>query len=271
MSARGFSLLELLVATALVITIGGALFAAVGPVHGILRRWEGSVDLEMSMRAALNHMTADLREAGSGPAITALNANFLAQVPPLAVLDDLESALPASPGTAVRITRVPHLAAQAQLSAQAAAGAALLQLETTSRCSSGPPACGFGKDDRAVIFTAATAERVRIASTGPQFVQLTTPLAAAFPSGAVITELSTTTYGLRDAGPGLYRLVRVTSGGAEQPLLDNVVQFQVSADEDDLAILRRVSVLLRVRALQADVPDVELRADIALRNVGAWQ
>ena len=271
MNARGFSLLELLLATALVIAIGGAVFAGVGPVQEVLRRWHGSVDLEMSARAALNHLTADLREAGSGPAITPLNASFLAQVPPLAVLDDLDSASPASPGTAIRITRIPHLAAQAHLGANAAAGAGLLTLETTSRCSSGPPACGFIKDDDAVLFTPGSAERVRIAATGQQFLQLTTPLTSAFPAGAVIAELITNTYGLRDAGPGLHRLVRLTGGGAEQPLVDNVVAFQVSADEDDLADARRVSVLLRVRAVHEQLPDVELRTGIALRNIGGWQ
>jgi type II secretory pathway pseudopilin PulG len=268
MNARGFSLLELLIATAIVIAIAGAVLAGVAPVQEVLRRWHGSVDVEMAARAALNHLTADVREAGSGPAIMPLNANFLAHVPPLALLEDIDSASPASPGAAIRITRIPYLAAQAQLSANAAVGAALLHLETTSRCSSGPPACGFIKDDDAVLFTQASVQRVGIVGAGPQFVQLTAPLTSAFAAGTAIAELVTTTYGLRDVGPGLYRLVRLTSGGAEQPLLDNVVTFQVTADEDDLADARRVSVLLRVRAGHEHVPDVELRTDIALRNIG---
>jgi hypothetical protein len=95
----------------------------------------------------------------------------------------------------------------------------------------------------------------------------------------------TSVYDVRTTA-GEERLVRITDGGAEQPLVDNIVSFEVQPDSPNPMQIRRLSVRLRVqapthlrgrpsylfaRAGSATgpsrwLPDVELRTDIAIRN-----
>ena len=118
-------------------------------------------------------------------------------------------------------------------------------------------------------------------------VVLKSPLAQGFAADAVLCQVETTSYGLRQLAGGGARLVRLTGVGAEQPLVDNVAAFELAVDDPDAALMRRVTLRLRVQAGSADLrgpagylftnagtadtarrwlPDVELRADVALRN-----
>ena len=50
-----------------------------------------------------------------------------------------------------------------------------------------------------------------------------------FDAGAVVASAVTTTYGLRPESDGSQRLVRTSTGGVEQPVLQHVVGFEVHA------------------------------------------
>ena len=286
MSDRGFVVLEWLVASALVIVLASAVFSAVAPMRDLIERTQHRVDMAVAARGALDLVVNDTLEAGSNTAIGDADV-FLADVlPPFLLLEDLESGTPAQAATAIVINRTPLNGAQGRLLSDVAAGESLLRLATSARCSSGSPACGFDAGDRAVLFTPSVAEVVVIAETLAGEVTLTQPVSNAFPVGSVLCRLITTTYGLRDED-GDARLVRLTDGGAEQPLLDNVVAFEIQADDPNPLMARRLHVRLRVQAAAEHLrgpegylfgragtapgprrwlPDVQLRAELTLRN-----
>ena len=287
MSPRGISLIEVLLACALVALVGGALAALASPLRSALARSEGAAQLEPSGRAALETIVSDLREGGADPEIAdrqwRLSPMLLSTTP----LQDLDSTEPVSQGGAVRIRRTPFGAAQAVLGANAAAGSAIVLLETAARCAGGPPACSFRPGDACVLYNATAAETVAVFAVAAGTVVLTRPLTNAFAAGAVIARIDTTSYGTRPAAGGSRQLVRISTGGAEQPMLDNVVDFEVTSNTADPSQATRISIRLRLeapfatlrgpagylfrragRAIDARqwLPDVQMLFTVALRN-----
>ena len=286
--SRGFALLEWLIASAFVLVLAGALFTMLAPVRDVIERTNYGSDLVSGARHAIDRVTADVREAGSDVAIGWPGAALTRAVPRLLLLEHLDAEVFGQPAAAIIINRVPDFAAQGRLRLPAPTGEQLLQLDTAVRCANGVPACGFHAGDRAAIVTDALGEVVAIDTPLADAVVLASPLVNGYPVGAVLVRFVAIKYGLR-AGPHGDRLVRVSDGGADQPLLDNVVGFSLTADAVDPGHIRRVAMQLRVQAPSAELrgpagvlfrqagtastarrwlPDVELRSVVALRNAG---
>ena len=276
MNARGFVLIEWLIASALIIAIAGAIFAVISPVRQVIERTQHRIDLIAAARGALELIASEMREAGSGPAITVGGLPLNDATTPVLVLDH----------ETIRLVTTPQTRAEGRLGFAAAAGATLLQLDTATRCAMGPPACGFERGHRALVITAGYAEMVAIDRVLPGAVIVDRPVADALPAGSTICRVLVTTIE-RHAAVDHERLVRVSDGGAEQPLVDHVVAWRAEMDHPDPTLATRVSVQLRLQAPSAElrgpaghlfrragvaadarhwVPDLELRADIAFRN-----
>ena len=292
MTARGFTLIELLIAAAVVMAISGALAAMMAPLGTAIDRAHASADMDGGARAVIQQLAADLRLAGSAASVASPHTRLAGVLPPVVLLRDLDSGDVSLPATAVRITYVPHLAAQGILNVAAAVGDTVLRLETTARCATGVPACGFRPGDPAILYTSAAVATVAIEAAANDAVTLGSPLTAPFPAGAVLAAFVRVTYGTRSVADGSQRLVRVSTGGAEQPMLDNVVTFTLAADTGNPLDAGRVSWTLRVQAPSAAfrgpagalfrhggtatrprawIPDVEHRMSVAVRNrEAAW-
>lgn len=287
MSARGFSLIELLVACAMLATIGGALALMAAPLGDMVDRSLAVADLEGARRGGIEALVADLREAGSAPGNAPAVPGLWQFAEPVRLLRSLETNEPANPASAVRVLRVPHPAAQAVLRTPAEPGDTVLRLDTVTRCSTGSPVCGFRPGLAAVVYDSAGLAEVAVVAVGDAQIQISAALRDRLTTGAVVAQTVTTTYGTRLAADGSRRLVRLTAGGAEQPVVDNVVGFAVTADSDDPRRVRQVGVVLRLEAAgpwlrgpagplfvrggtatdaRRWVPDVEIRASVALRN-----
>ena len=247
MSARGFSLIEMLVACALLVTIAGAVGALAGTLRTTLARGDAAGQLEPAGRAAVSALLTDVRQAGTDAVISDPAVRIARSIARVVPTDDLDSIAFVSPGGAVRLTRISG-GAQAIITAAAPPGTGALTLETAARCSGGPPACGFAPGGMAVLYDNASAERVEIRAVGAAMVVLEQPLASAFPAGAVLAEIVTTRYGTRRRADGSQQLVRITSGGAEQPVLDNVARFEVATDDPDPSRVGLVTIRLRLEA-----------------------
>lgn len=288
MTARGFSLIELLVAAALTMAIAGALAAMTAPVGDLIDRAHANADMDAGLRVAVQQLAADVRHAGSNAAIAGPGTRLARVLPPFVLLRDLDTGEPGTPATAVRLAFVPHLAPQALLAADAEPGDTVLRIETASRCATGPPSCGFRPGQPAVLYSHTGARVVAIGGTAAGAVSLAAPLPAPAEAGSVLAEIVTVTYGTRAVSDGSQRLVRLTTGGAEQPILDHVVEFSVASDTADPLVAASLSWRLRVQApspalrgpagdlfRQAGtatrarrwLPDVEVRMAVALRNV----
>lgn len=302
----GFTLVELLASTVVLLVVAsavGGLAVAVqrGFDHGL-----ASGELVARGRTGLMSLVAELRDAGSGVVIGS-PALALAEVRPLVVpARSLTDPRQISPFTAVTIWRATG--AQALLAENTPAGSMVVRLDPAAPSVHQDGTGGFATGELATIVDATRAEIVTVAAvaSGLWTVTLAAPLRGPFATGAVIAGVSRTTFGLRSAAGGFQRLVRISSGGAEQPLADSVSGFEVStwgvpgpldpmppggllpltdsvlndgpwlpgpADSDafdaDLLRIRRVDVRLRAAALPASrlrLPDLDLQTSVALRS-----
>jgi Tfp pilus assembly protein PilW len=228
MSDRGFTLVELLVACLVLLAVMGAVAAMAMPARHAFERTLAGADLSSGSRAALDLLAADLREAGSGGSVGAHSpglAGVAAVVTPLA---DLDSGGVASPARAIRVMRIARGAPQGILAQPVLAGDSTLELGTTSQCTDTGPACGFGPGMAAVVFDRARSAMVVVASVAAGgIVQLVAAVPAGFSTGAAVAAIVVTTYGVRTGPDGSARLVRRSAGGAEQPMLHDVVDFAI--------------------------------------------
>lgn len=287
-NSSGFTTLELLIASALLLAVFGAVAAMAIPLRDAFERSLGAADLTGGSRAVLERLTAEVREAGSAAAVGVGRVRLADLLPVIIPLSDLDAGSVTNPARAVRITRIPFLAPQGVLQADAGIGTVLLQVETVAPCSAVGFACGLRAGVMAVLYDETRATTVGVDSVADGgVVRLGSPLTMAFGRGAVIAAVSVTAYGLRSDPDGSSRLVRATQG-AEQPLLQSVVDFEVAVHGVDPLHIRQVDFRLRVEAPSAAmrgpvgrlfrrpgssrraaqwVPDIELRASVAARSL----
>jgi Tfp pilus assembly protein PilV len=286
MTRNGFSLVELLVACALFLTVGAIVALLAGPVHAKLSQGEASAQMEIAGRSALEVMIADVRAAGADAAVADPGSRLAGIAPVVFATRDLESDAPAVSGAALGVRYVRGDGTQARLRAAADAGTAVLAVSTANRCSGGPPACRFRVGSRVVIYGDGVLEIGTVARVEAGELTLSTPLARTFRLGSTVGEFANIAYGLRAAGSGSRRLVRITAAGAEQPLVDDVATFEVLLSPEDIDAAVRVHLRLRLEApavlrgpagylfvrdgTSSDsrfwMPDVEYRATVTLRN-----
>lgn len=246
MSRRGFTVIELVVALAITLVVAGGVATMTGPLRDLFERSLLASDLDAGGRAVLDAVARDIREAGSGPAIRGPDQHFARVVTAVTLMQDLATPAAGTTGQGVRLLRVPAQAAQAVLAAAASDGATSLLIDTAARCRGGPPACGFAPAMAAVVFDTTHAQLIEVAATGSGLLRVTPPLASGFAAGAIVCELAMVTYGTRALAGGIARLVRV-AGGLEQPMIDHVVDFAVTADQEPLH-LTRLHLRIRVEA-----------------------
>jgi hypothetical protein len=228
MSERGFTLVELLIACLVLLAVTGAVAAMATPARHAFERTLGGADISGGTRAALDLLVADLREAGSGGGVGPPSPGLHDVAPVVVPLADLDSGNIASPARAVKVMRVARGAPQGILSQPVLPGEIIVQLGTTSQCTDVGPACGFEPGMPAVVFDRARSAIVSVASVAAGgMVRLSEGLPTAFDRGALLAAVVITTYGRREGSDGTGRLVRLTGAGVEQPVLHDVVDFEL--------------------------------------------
>jgi type II secretory pathway pseudopilin PulG len=284
---RGFTLLELVIATGIMLAMTGALMTILH--HGLARTpvLEEAADLHQRARVAAERLAADLRAAGSGTPSGPLSVRFPAAEP---------RGLGDAPGSAVpdvlTIRYVPAHAARSRLveSLEPGSGSAIIE---TAGCPAQTTACGFTAGGNALVFDSSSQMdplRVEAISAGTLLLAAAAaPRAATYPAGSEVAEAVEATYALETAS----RQLRRTEGNGTFTVADNVEALTFEWLDDRLAVIpltafqdgpfravgeRMFDVdLLRVRAIRATlqltsgsgrVPASAARITVALRNGG---
>jgi hypothetical protein len=218
------------VACLLLTVVTAAVAAIAAPARNALERTLGAADMAAGSRATVERLSFDLREAGGGAAVADAGVDVSDVVPFVVPHADLDNPAATAPGQAITLMRLNLGAPQGTLLADVVAGAASLQVDTTRRCANVGVACGLQPGMTAVIFDESRASMSSILAVAPGgLVQLSAGLPASFAAGAIIAAPTIVTYGLRANADGSRRLIRSSPGGAEQPVLQNVVAFEVQA------------------------------------------
>jgi len=231
----GFSLLEVVVATGLLLAVTATVFAMLEPAQNTFAAQTEVADMQQRLRVAIDALSRDLLIAGAGPYAGTQPSSLISMLPP--VLPFRQGATDDDPpGTFAtdRLTLmfVPSTTAQTVLTQPLAPGQTTLTVAAESDCSAGINLCGFAAGDTVLvvdgtgsydIFTIASvvdaAMQITIASRPADSITTT------YPTGSKVMEVKSHVYYLKtDPANQLYQLTRYDSASnADVPMVEHVV------------------------------------------------
>lgn len=261
--SHGFSVIELLIALAIVLSIAGLLAQVVAPGRLAFERVPADLDLHQRGRAVIDVIARAVRSTATDVAATTALGAF-ADLLPVIALSDPDGA--GGRYSTLTVMAPVANAAQGTLEIDQAAAAAALTLATTT-CPNVKEVCGFRPGTTAVITDGAGHHDVFIvASTSAASRALTADrvFSHVYPAGSAVIEIDRHTYALGVQGDGSYSLLRETPAGASQPVVDHVaaLSFQASGHSVDVV----VTVEAATESLRRVIPNRSFRTSIKWRN-----
>jgi prepilin-type N-terminal cleavage/methylation domain-containing protein len=225
--ARGFSLVELLIALTICALISTAIASITVPARAAFERTPAVIDLHQRGRTALDAISQAIRSAGADVAASQDLGPLAEILPPVILADSNPDA-----GQFTRmlvVTPRPH-AAQGVLRQDQGGPSGSLAL-TTAGCPEVQDVCGFLVDMPAVIADGTGRfDLFVVGYTDPMLQRLTpeTGFGRAYPAGSILVEADALSFRLDGD-----TLVRETPAGAVQPVVDGVTAVYFRALEID--------------------------------------
>jgi prepilin-type N-terminal cleavage/methylation domain-containing protein len=147
-SERGFSLIEVLVATAIMVTVTGAVFSILNPSGGMFQAQPEVVDMQQRLRIGVDTLTRDLIMAGAGAYAGSQSGSLSGYFAPIqpskqgnnSLYDDGPGAYKTN---AITLFYVPSTSSQTTISSSMPSTSAELKVNAEPGCPSGQDLCGF--------------------------------------------------------------------------------------------------------------------------------
>jgi prepilin-type N-terminal cleavage/methylation domain-containing protein len=227
-SARGFTIVELMISMAVMLVVTGAIFRILDPSHAAAQVQPEALDMQQRMRVASDLLFRDLARAGAGPDLTAPTGS-LAQVLPSVLPRVLGATAPDAPdaayGDRITLVTVRQSASQTTINTVLPAPSSPLTVNEPATCPAGRPVCGLAVNDEAVIFDGTGSfdlfSIASVAGSAAGLELLGESMSAVYLPGAVVAKASSRSY-YRDASTNTL-MVYDNGAGAALPLVDNVV------------------------------------------------
>jgi hypothetical protein len=237
-SRAGFTIMEMLVATAIMMTVTGAIFALMNPSQGVYQAQPEASDMQQRMRVGVDALTKDIIMAGAGTYIGAGAGslyNYFAPVMPYRIGEsnpDPAKGVFYRPDT-ISIMYVPPTPAQTGVNkAMGNGNSQEIDVDAQLNCGTDKHTqlCGF-KDDMHVLIMDMDGTWDFTTLTNIQdealHLQHSGKLSGAYDSGsAIITEVVAHTYYLKsDDSTNTYQLMHYDGSQTDLPVVDNVVKL----------------------------------------------
>jgi hypothetical protein len=239
---RGFSLVEVIIATGITLTVIAGVFAMVHPAYGAFDTGLEVADMQQRLRVTMDALTRDLTMAGAGAYAAGHSGplvHYFAPVMPFR-RDQFGGDPPGSfRSDIVTLVSVPSTAAQTTLSADLMAPELTLQVSAGPACSPGINLCGFAPGMTILVFDAAgSADVFTIAAVDEATAQVTLDSWPArsgstiYRRGATVVEARVHIYYLKaDALSQTFQLMHADgSSRAGVPVVDHVVGLAFEYD-----------------------------------------
>jgi Tfp pilus assembly protein PilW len=235
----GFTIVEMLVATMIMMAVTGAVFALMNPAQGTFQAQPEVSDMQQRMRVGVDTLTKDVIMAGAGTymgANTGALYNFFAPIQPYRIGDvgDDRAAGVFYRADTISLMYVPPTPSQTGV--VKAEGNNSQELVVTPQANCGTDVknqlCGFHKDNMRVLIYEPTGAWDMTTITNAQdpakHLQHTGKLSSTYSTGnAQITEVAAHTYYLKaDATTHTYQLMHYDTAQADVPVVDNVVSLK---------------------------------------------
>jgi len=236
-SEGGFTLVEMLVATAIMIAVTGAVFSLMNPSQGTFRKEPEEADVQQRLRVAADSLTKDLIMAGAGSYMgsgAGALYNYFAPIMPYRrgyVNDDPTAGVFYRADT-ISLMYVPPTPAQTTVVKVEGNNSQEIVVDPDSACpDKQDQLCGFSDDMRVLILDPTTGDYDTTTLTNIQdsalHLQHSDKLSAQYNSGdAIITQVETHTYYLKsDDTTHTYQLMHYDGYQTDLPVVDNVVKL----------------------------------------------
>ena len=239
----GFSLIEMLVATAVLLLVTGGVFSLLDPAHGTFQAQPEVSDMQQRLRVAADMVQKDFVMAGAGTysgSMVGTLDNYFAPVLPHRVgtiTPDTPGSFRANPlcpttcASAVTIMYVPTTTAQTSIRDPMPNESAELKVEAQPGCPVGDALCGFEEGMRVLIFDPSGAYDIftitRVQDAALHLQHRDDKFTTAYEAGSWITAITSHTYYLVDNGVDTFQLRHYDGYQTDLPVAENVVDFRV--------------------------------------------
>ena len=226
----GFSVVELIVAVAIMLVVTGAIFGLTYPAQAMFQVEPERADMQQRLRIAVEAMSRDIMMAGAGGQISGgaiVPGRSFATVLPLRRGRQSPDAPGAFFQDRVSVVYEPPAAAETIVS-EPVASPGVVPVQPQPGCPATAPLCGFRANQLAAVYDATGAHDifriVAVQDSPPLLVGDGAPFSRVYDAGAVVAEVQAATYWLQDdVRAGIHRLMRYDGWQTDAPVADNII------------------------------------------------
>ena len=232
-SERGYTLVELLVSAAIMVSVTGTIFSLMNPAQGSAQTQPEIADQQQRLRVAQETLFRELVMAGAGPyqgAVTGSLINFFPPILPRRMgrmnADPTQGANSFRPDV-ITLAYVPNTYSQTSISQSMPEKSSELKVNEQSNCPKGEALCGFKEGQDVLIFDSSgnfdTFLITEVQDDAAHLQHRGEDLNHSYETGAAITVIKQYTYYLDRTTNQLKRYDGITT---EVPLADNIVDLR---------------------------------------------
>jgi hypothetical protein len=230
-SDAGYSLVELLVSSAIMLTVTGAIFSLLTPSQGTAQAQPEQSDLQQRMRIGADVLTKELVMAGAGPYFgsrTGSLVNFFAPIVPrrlgLKTTDKSNDAW----DNVVTLSYIPNSYSQTSIALAMPPQSTEVKVTYPPNCPEKKELCGFEIGMTVLIFDETgqfdTFTITNVQDDAAHLQHRGDTLNYSYGAGSTITQVESNTYYLNTA---TRQLIRYDGASTETPLVDDVVGLKL--------------------------------------------
>jgi hypothetical protein len=228
----GYSMVELLVSSAIMLTVSGAIFGLITPSQGTAQAQPEVSDLQQRMRVAQETLFKELVMVGAGVyqgPVTGSLINFFAPIlPRRSGLTGADAATVFRPD-AITVSYIPNTYSQTTISSPMPPNSAELKVHDQPHCPKGQELCGFKEKMVVIIFDTSgnfdTFEITKVQDAAGHLQHRGKSLNHEYATGSSVTQVVSYTY-YRNAATN--QLMRYDGGSTDIALVDNLVGLEFS-------------------------------------------
>ena len=259
----GFSVIEMVIATVIMMAVTAATFGLMNPAQGMFAAQPEVSDMQQRLRIAIETLKKDLLMAGAGTYSGNNKLGSLGQYVATILPDREGNVTPDPPGTfkctttycgslaasdTITLMYVPPTSAQTTIRDQMPENSAELKVNRQAGCPTNDDLCGFREGMQVMIFDDTGASDIfSITNVQDEALHLQhkgQDLSKAYAQNTYITQISAATYWLKtDTVAETYQLMRYDGYQTDSPIAENVVglAFEYFADPSPPFLLKSVN------------------------------
>jgi hypothetical protein len=259
----GFSIVEMLIATAIMMVVTAATFGLMNPAHGMFAAQPEVSDMQQRLRIAADTLKKDLLMAGAGTYSGNNKLGSLGQYVATILPDREGNVTPDPPGTfkcttafcsslgasdTITIMYVPPTSAQTTLRDPMPQNSAELKVNAQPGCPNNDELCGFKEGMQVMIFDDTGASDIfsitNVQTSALHLQHKGQDLSKAYFANTYITQIAAATYWLKtDTVAETYQLMRYDGYQTDVPIAENIVgmAFEYFADPSPPFLLKSVT------------------------------